>query len=197
MGNKYKKTFMRIAYVWAEESYCKRRKVGAVIVKDNRDIAPGYNGTVSGADNCCEEEYGEPSKEESTVTRQLFNSSIEETAQSYCKKNGLIFVSVKKLDAGMVRIVYKRPSLRTKASVVHAEANAIAFAAKKGIPVENCKLFVTLSPCMNCANLIIQSGIKEVFYSEEYRDTSGIEYLKENGIKVEQYEMENPFNEEG
>ena len=193
MITKYKKTFMRIAYAWAEESYCKRRKVGAVIVNENRDIAAGYNGTVSGADNCCEEEYGEPSKEETTKTKNLFGPNKEQSAKAFCKKNNLIFVSAK-ADNDDIIITYQRPSLRTKASVVHAEANAIAFAAKKGISVENCQLFVTLSPCMNCANLIIQSGIKEVFYSEEYRDTSGIKYLKSNGIKVEQYEMENPFN---
>jgi dCMP deaminase len=141
--NKYNKTFMRIAYAWGEESYCKRKKVGAVIVKDNREISSGYNGTISGAKNECEE-----------------NSS-----------SGLV----------------------TKNTVVHAEANAITFAAKNGISTDNCSLYVTLSPCINCANLIIQSGIKKVFYSEDYRDSSGIDYLRENGIVVEKFSIKNPF----
>jgi len=182
MKKKYKNTFMKIAYVWANESYCKRRQVGAVIVKNNRDIAPGYNGTVSGSENCCEEEFNVASESHKRVIKT-------KNAKKFCKKNGLILISLKSIDKTHSELTYKRPSLRTKASVVHAEANAIAFAAKKGISTENCKLFVTLSPCMNCANLIIQSGIKEVYYSEEYRDSSGIEYLKSNGIYVEQYKI--------
>jgi dCMP deaminase len=144
MRNK-EKYMMDKAILASKQSYCKRKKVGALIVKDNREICSGYNGTISGSKNECEE----------------------------------------KTSSGLV----------TKNTVVHAEANAISFAAKNGISTNNCSLYVTLSPCINCANLIIQSGIKNVFYSEDYRDSSGIEYLRENGILVEKYSIDNPFEE--
>jgi len=105
-------------------SFSTRSKVGSVIVKDNRVIVNSWNGTISGEDNCCEE-------------------------------NGV-----------------------TKSTVVHAEANAILFAAKNGIKIDGTKMYVTLSPCIECAKMIVQSGIKEVYYLEEYRDKTGIEFLK-------------------
>lgn len=67
---------------------------------------------------------------------------------------------------------------------VHAEANIIAFCAKHGIATNNTKMFVTLSPCEKCAELIIQSGIKEVIYIEDYRDSSGLDKLRKHKIKV-------------
>lgn len=67
---------------------------------------------------------------------------------------------------------------------VHAEANAIAFAAKNGISTDGATLYCTMSPCLNCAKLIINSGIKEVVYKEEYRNKDGINLLKEAGVKV-------------
>ena len=68
--------------------------------------------------------------------------------------------------------------------VLHAEANAILFAARKGIPTEGTSLYVTMSPCKDCSKLILQAGIKEVFYKEAYRDTTGIDFLKENDVHV-------------
>jgi len=133
---KYNKVMMKTAFIWAEMSYCKRAKVGAVIAKDNRILVASYNGTVSGANNCCEEE----------------------------KENELV----------------------SKNTVVHAEINAIAYAAKNGIKTDDCTIYITLSPCVECSKAIIQCGIKKVFYKTEYRDISGIEFLKENNISVEQ-----------
>jgi len=69
--------------------------------------------------------------------------------------------------------------------VLHAEANAILFAAKHGIKTDGASLHVTMSPCRECSKLILQAGIKEVYYHDEYRDSSGIDFLKENNIKVE------------
>jgi len=133
---KYDKSMMKTAYVWAEESYCRRNKVGAVIGKDGRVISIGYNGTIKNADNNCEDE-------------------IEGTNQ-----------------------------LVTKQNVIHAEANALTFAAKNGIKTKNCILYVTLSPCIECSKLIVQSGIKEVVYNEEYRIIDGIEFLRKHKVKV-------------
>lgn len=122
---------MKTAEVWAEASYAKRKKVGAVISKENRIISTGYNGTLPGEDNECE-------------------------------VDGV-----------------------TKPTVMHAEANAIAFCAKNGLATNNCALHVTLSPCVECAKLIIASGITEVYYKETYRDIAGIELLQQLGVKVE------------
>ena len=127
-------THLKVATAYSELSKAKRLQVGAVIVKDNRPISVGYNGTVSGANNNCEEE----------------------------------------VDGYLV----------TKPDVVHAEMNAIAFAAKNGVSTNDCSLIITHSPCFECAKLIKQSGIKEVFYHKEYRDTKSILFLRVNKVKI-------------
>ena len=126
---------MRTAYIWADESYCERKKVGAVLAKKGRILACGYNGTVVGTDNKCEEK----------------NSNNE---------------------------------IISKKDVVHAEANALSFAGRYGIKTNGCTMYITLSPCIECAKLMIQHGIKKVYYSEDYRDLSGVLFLKEHGVKI-------------
>jgi dCMP deaminase len=122
-----------MAQVWAKNSYCKRKQVGALIVKDRMIISDGYNGTPSGFENVCEDETG-----------------------------------------------------ATKAYVLHAEANAITKVAKSGNSSEGSTLYVTASPCLECAKLIIQAGIKRVVYHEDYRITDGIDLLRRAGIEVQQ-----------
>jgi dCMP deaminase len=70
---------------------------------------------------------------------------------------------------------------------VHSEANCVSHAAKNGIPTDGTTLYVTLSPCIDCAKLLINAGIKEVVYLNEYRNTAGIDLLKRVGIKVTKY----------
>ena len=123
--------YMRMAAIWAENSYCKRRQVGALVVKDNRIISDGYNGTPSGFENICEDD--------SNVTYPY---------------------------------------------VLHAEANAITKLARSHNNSDNATLYVTDSPCIECAKLIIQAGIKRVVYGEKYRLTDGIELLERAGIEV-------------
>ena len=188
----YHKAFIRMAYIWAEESYCKRRQVGSMIAKDSRPISGGYNGTPSGEDNCCEEDFGSLSDIETAFldidikNKELLN--MDSISKDFCKENGLTLVSFEK-KSNKIIVKYRRPSIRTKDSVIHAEANAIAYAAKEGISTKGCTMYVTLSPCMNCSNLIIQSGITTVVYSEDYRDSRGIEHLKSNGINVLKIEI--------
>ena len=122
--------YLRMARIWAENSYCKRRQVGALIVKDKMIISDGYNGTPSGFENVCEE-------------------------------NDV-----------------------TKPYVLHAEANAITKIARSSNSSDGATLYVTASPCLECAKLIIQSGIKRVIYSEHYRLEDGINLLKRAGIEV-------------
>lgn len=129
---KFDERYLEMAAIWAKNSYCKRRQVGALLVKDKMIISDGYNGTPSGFENNCEDE------------------------------NGV-----------------------TKAYVLHAEANAITKVAKSGNSSAGATLYVTASPCIECAKLIIQSGIKRVVYRDEYRLTDGVDLLKRAGIEVE------------
>jgi dCMP deaminase len=123
--------YLRMAKIWAENSYCVRRKVGALIVKDKMIISDGYNGTPAGFENICEDE------------------------------NNV-----------------------TKPYVLHAEANAITKIARSGNNSEGATLYVTDAPCIECSKLIIQAGIKKVFYARQYRLTDGIELLERAGIEV-------------
>ena len=129
--------YLRMAHIWSENSYCQRRQVGALVVKDKMIISDGYNGTPSGFENVCEED-------------------------------------------GV-----------TKPYVLHAEANAITKIARSGNNSDGSTLYVTDSPCIECAKLIIQAGIKRVIYSREYRLTDGIDLLRRAGIEVKFVPIEN------
>ena len=137
---KYLGTYMKTARLFAEHSSAVRKKVGAVIVKDDRIISIGYNGMPAGWDNTCEE-----------LKPQSFPHE---------------------------------PALVTKPEVLHAESNAIAKLAKSSESGDGASMFITCSPCIDCAKMIYQSGIKEVFYGEKYRDNAGIEFLYKCGINV-------------
>lgn len=122
--------YLRMARIWAENSYCQRRKVGAIIVKNSMIISDGFNGTPSGFENICEDEAG-----------------------------------------------------ITKPYVLHAEANAITKMARSNNSSDGATLYITASPCMECAKLIIQAGIVRVVFNEVYRITDGIELLRRAGVE--------------
>ena len=130
--------YARMALIWAENSYCERRKVGALVVKDQMIISDGYNGTPTGFENVCEDEDG-----------------------------------------------------NSKPYVLHAEANAITKLARSSNSSDGATLYVTAWPCIECAKLIIQSGIKRVIYTEQYRLTDGVDLLKRAGIEVVYLEINN------
>ncbi len=123
--------YLRMARIWSENSYCQRRQVGALIVKDKMIISDGYNGTPSGFENLCEDE--------NNVTHPY---------------------------------------------VLHAEANAITKIARSGNNSQDSTLYVTDSPCIECAKLIIQAGIKRVVYDRSYRLTDGIDLLRKAGVEI-------------
>jgi len=129
--------YMRMAQIWSENSYCKRRKVGALLVKDKMIISDGYNGTPSGFENNCEDEND-----------------------------------------------------MSKAYVLHAEANAITKIARSNNSSNGATLYVTASPCIECAKLIIQSGIIRVVYGEKYRIMDGVDLLEQAGIEVKYLEIQ-------
>lgn len=162
----YDIAYMKMALAMSELSYAIRSKVGCIIVsEDGQIISQGFNGTPSGMDNCCE----------IITCESHFNDG---TCNCGCKDNE--------------KTVYRCKScefctLTTKKSVLHAESNAIAKCAKwSTASTMNATIYITLSPCIDCSKLIIQSGIKRVVYYDEYRNTEGIELLKAVGIKVEQ-----------
>ena len=140
MNEKQKKLderYLRMARIWAENSYCRRRQVGALVVKDKMIISDGYNGTPSGFENVCEDD-----------------------------------------------------NYVTKPYVLHAEANAITKLARSNNNSDGATIYITASPCIECAKLIIQAGIRRVVYGENDRLTDGVDLLKRAGIEVILMEME-------
>lgn len=155
-----------MAGIWATNSYAKRSKVGALLVKDGQIISDGYNGTPKGFDNACENEV--KCDVDWDDTNSLDNGeSICRTYDSDCSK-------------------CPHHYLVTKPEVLHAEANAITKVAKSNYSSDGSTLYVTLSPCFECSKLIIQAGIKRVVYKDIYRNTDGLELLKKAGVEVEQ-----------
>ena len=128
---KYDTAYLKMAIEWSKLSHCKRKQVGALIVKNKMIISDGYNGTPTGFDNCCEDDNG-----------------------------------------------------NTKWHVLHAEANAILKVASSTQGCNGATLYITLSPCKECSKLIHQSGIKRLVYSDEYKDNSGIDFLKKAKIEI-------------
>ena len=158
---------------WAKRcsdlSHAKRLQVGAVIVKDDSVISYGYNGMPAGWDNDCE------NKEWCSAGGWLDSEEIEERwpyEGTYLDAAG--------------NEMQGRYRLKTKPEVLHAESNAIAKLAKSSNSGLNADLFVTHSPCLDCAKLIYQSGIRRVYFGENYRDDAGIRVLKGSGVSVEQ-----------
>lgn len=123
--------YLRMAHIWAENSYCTRRKVGALVVKDKMIISDGYNGTPAGFENVCEDDTN--------------------TTFPY---------------------------------VLHAEANAITKLARSSNNSDGATLYVTAAPCLECAKLIIQAGIRRVVYGEKYRLDDGIRLLQQAGVET-------------
>jgi len=129
--DQFDRRYLEMAGIWAKNSYCIRRQVGALIIKDRMIISDGYNGTPEGFENVCEDEDN-----------------------------------------------------KTKPYVLHAEANAITKVAKSNNSSDGATLYITTSPCMECAKLIIQSGIRRVVYSDKYHKTEGLDLLERANIEV-------------
>lgn len=129
--HKYDQAYLKMAREWAKLSYCKRKQVGALVVKNRMIISDGYNGTPTGFENCCEDDEG-----------------------------------------------------NTKWYVLHAEANALTKIARSNNSADGATLYITLSPCKECSKLIHQAGIIRLVYIHEYKDTSGIEFLRHAGVEI-------------
>jgi len=135
---KYDRAYIRMALEWAKLSHCKRKQVGALIVKNKMIISDGYNGTPSGFDNSCEDKTGE-----------------------------------------------------THWYVLHAEANAILKTASSNHNCSGGTIYLTMSPCKDCSKLIHQAGIKRLVYINQYKDTSGIDFLIAAGVEIVKFNKAN------
>jgi len=151
MKQKFIDAHMRVAEIYAQLSHAIRLKVGAIVVKDNRVISIGYNGTPSGWTNECEYKH---------FTSPGQYDGLEEDGTTYV--------------------------LKTKPEVIHAEANAIAKLARNHESGLGADMFITHSPCIECAKIIYTAGIKKVFYKNNYRDESGLNFLKQCMVEVQQ-----------
>lgn len=160
----YDEVYMKIAKTISELSYANRNKVGCVIVSaDGQLISQGFNGTPSGYDNCCEDI-------DCTckwIHGCCINAEPIEKMKSIEHCKGCNYCN-----------------LITKREVLHAESNAISKCAKWYSSTQGATLYVTLSPCFDCAKMIIQAGIKRVCFAEEYRDRSGLDFLLQNNIEI-------------
>lgn len=172
MKTKFKELYKDIAKRVAELSYAKRLKVGAIVVKDDRIISMGYNGMPAGWDNNCEDKVYDKGSGGWLSPEEFF--------EEYPYEEDVELIDI---DEG-VHKVKARYKLKTKPEVLHAESNALAKLAKSNDSGDGADLFVTHSPCLQCAKLIFQSGISRVFYSENYRDDAGIKFLKQSGVEV-------------
>ena len=160
---------MKTAKIFAELSQARRLHVGAIVVKDDRIISIGYNGMPAGWDNDCEH------KDYMSGSAGGWLSPEEIYAQWPFEEEDI------DPDLGYAR----RYALKTKPEVLHAESNAIAKLAKSNDSGLGADIFITHAPCIECAKLIYQSGINGVYYGENYRDDSGIEFLKKSGVNIE------------
>jgi dCMP deaminase len=158
MKPKMTRAYMATARIFAELSHARRLHVGAIVVKEDRIISIGYNGMPAGWDNDCEyREY------------LTYGHSFGENAADY-------FDQIDE-DGKMYR-------LKTRPEVLHAEMNALMKLAKSSESGDGATMFVTHAPCMDCAKGVYQAGIRRLCYSEDYRDDSGIRFLKQCGIDV-------------
>jgi len=134
--------FMDIVELIKTRCTCLRRQVGALIVKDKRILATGYNGAPTGCSHCS--------------------------------------------DVGCLRDKLNVPSGQRHelCRAIHAEQNAIVQAAYSGTSVNGGTLYVTVQPCVMCAKMIINAGIKKVVFRGEYPDELSMELLKEAGVRV-------------
>jgi len=174
---KYDEVMLETAELWASQSYCERRKVGCVIAKDGRIVSIGYNGTLPGTPNECEEQYT--------------------TCPNCGRKHGVDEYKSNPIGIGKYMIKCECGTelhadnnflstlpLVTNNLTMHAEQNALSFCTKNGISTNGCTIYITTSPCEQCSKLLAASGIERVVYRDEYKITKGLDMLRSLDIEV-------------
>ena len=168
MKQKFIDYYMDVAGRTSQLSHAVRLQVGAVIVKDNRILSYGYNGMPSGWDNNCEDKVWDHG------SGGWLDPEEFETKYPY-----------EGWHHGANRMV--RYGLKTKPEVLHAESNAIAKVSGSTESSDNATMFCTHAPCLQCAKMIYQSGIKNLYYRDTYRDSDGLEFLNKSGVHVHKH----------
>jgi dCMP deaminase len=159
MKQKYVDMYMDWAARCAQLSHARRLQVGAVIVKDDSVISYGYNGMPAGWDNNCE--YEEYTYDERDIVNGDWTYNTDSKQWS---------------------------KLKTKPEVLHAESNSLAKLARSSNSGSGADIFITHAPCLDCAKLIYQAGIRRVWFGTAYRDTAGVNFLKKSGIEITKIE---------
>jgi dCMP deaminase len=159
MKQKYVDMYMDWAARCAQLSHARRLQVGAVIVKDDSVISYGYNGMPAGWDNNCE--YEEYTYDERDTVNGDWSYNVDSKQWS---------------------------KLKTKPEVLHAESNSLAKLARSANSGSGADIFITHAPCLDCAKLIYQAGIRRVWFGTAYRDTAGVDFLKKSGIEITKIE---------
>jgi dCMP deaminase len=165
MKQKYIDLYMDWATRCAQLSHAVRLQVGAVIVKDDSVISYGYNGMPAGWDNDCEDKvwdkgaggWLDPEEIEAKYPYEAWHEGAQRNV---------------------------RYGLKTKPEVLHAESNAVAKLARSSNSGKDADIFITHAPCLDCAKLIYQAGIRRVWFGTAYRDTAGVDFLEKSGIAV-------------
>lgn len=137
--------FIEMTKLVSQRSGCNKRHVGAVIVKNNRVLATGYNSAPYGVKECCD--------------------------KGYCLRQGS----------------HQGENLGT-CMAVHAEMNAILQCAKLGIACNGAKIYITTHPCIHCLKAIINAGIEEIIYIDDYNDPVSKQLAEECNIKIRKFE---------
>jgi dCMP deaminase len=156
---RYKKVYYNIAQEISSLSYANRLKVGAIIVKDNRIISIGFNGTPPNWNNECEEVL---------ITHDERDTYFEKDQWTFNKETKQ----------------YTR--LKTKPELIHAEMNSLHKLASSNESGNNASMFCTHSPCIECAKGVVMTGIKDFYYIDKYRSEDGLSFLLKSGVNVEQ-----------
>lgn len=153
-----------LAILCANNSKAKKLKVGAIIVKDGQIMSDGFNGTPSGFDNQC-----------------------EDYICTYCKGD---YCHINNPHTGEpCNEICKFTKLQTRDNVIHAESNAILKCAKFGRSTLGADIYITHAPCIECAKLIIQAGIKNVYYIYDYHHIDGIQLIMDAKINIKQIKL--------
>jgi dCMP deaminase len=170
MKPKFIDYYMSIAESTAKLSYGVRLKVGAVIVRDNKILATGYNGTPADWDNVCEtKEYMDRGAGGWLDPEEI---ELRWPFEEYHPELGVA-----------------RYRLTTKPEVLHAESNSLMKVARSTESSDNSTLFCTHTPCIECAKLMYQAGVKNVYFKTHYRDDTGLDFLKQGNVNVYQYRV--------
>lgn len=154
---------IEMAQVVARRGTCSRLQVGTVVSRDGRIIATGYNGAPAGLPHC-------DHSNDKPITFELNDGEVDYQMVFKSKSSNIIALP-QPMESGCT-------------VAVHAEQNAIAFAAKHGLALDRSEMHVTHAPCAACARSIINAGIRKVSYQTPYRITDGVELLIAAGLKV-------------